>query len=444
MGGGKNKTKSVSGDNGNIILNACLSFIHYHFIQQTKVFVLEKTVKAFTLSELRRAREMLFSYVDPSAKGYHGPQSSTEVEKTEHCFGVIYDKMREVDASDSQFIYACPSLEINLLPREPAEVHGYCSGEFSKLYMEMNDLRGQVAYITGLMVANKMTPDQIIPTQISKDAVSSPASAIPGQVRERLLSTGSKRRRLSESDDYVSCEEGDPMDESENSGFTKVLPKHLQRQLNAQRAAPKQPPQINKQPNRRDAVKGTAQPPSGSRFKGVGPRVPNVPKVFISRCDLSTEPDDIVVHLRDSGLKSVSSAVLATSTRPQIYAPRSKSFIITVDKIEDYRNLLSGAYTPVGSEVKKYYPPRENSKVVGSFNKEFQELEGLGDEVLRESVTSPVYAASRAEVNTGTDLTHSVEMIIATPPAASQQEPTAGVSGTDLQGQGNTRNANTE
>ena len=170
------------------------------------------------------------------------------------------------------------------------------------------------------------------------------------------------------------------------------------------------------------------QPTTGSRFKGVVPRVAKVPKVFISRCALSTEPDDIIVHLKESGLKSVSSVALATSTRQQLHPPRSKSFIITVDKFEDYRNLLSGAYTPVGSEVKKYYPPREHSDVVGSFSKQFQELEALGGLTLRsESAIGPVCADPRDELNI--DITHSVKRIIAAPSTASTQEQTAGAAG---------------
>ena len=185
-------------------------------------------------------------------------------------------------------------------------------------------------------------------------------------------------------------------------------------------------------------MKGTGQPTTGSRFKGVTARVP---KVFLSRCDLSTEPDDIIAHLKEGGLNSVSSAELATSTRPQIRPPRSKSFIITLDKIEDYRNLLSGAYTPVGSEVKKYYQPRESSDVVGSFSKQYQELEILGSLNLRtvsEPATVPVYAE--------TNNTQSVNIVTSAPLTASSQEKTAtaGTADTDSQGQGNTTRNLTE
>ena len=180
-------------------------------------------------------------------------------------------------------------------------------------------------------------------------------------------------------------------------------------------------------------MQGTVQPSTGSRFKGVTRRVP---KVFISKCDLSTEPGDIIDHLKESGLKSVSNVELANSTRPQVRPPRSKSFIITLDKFEDYRNLLSGAYTPVGSEVKRYWQPREPSDDVSplaTFNKQIKDLELLESAVLSvASVNSTVYPATHTDVTR--NISHTVEnMITAEDSTASQQEQQGNKSRTSIE-----------
>ena len=72
------------------------------------------------------------------------------------CFDIIFTKMIEIDASAAlpgeAIIYACPSLELKLLPGKSAG-HGFCAEEFGKLHNEVNNLKGQMSYISGLLGA---------------------------------------------------------------------------------------------------------------------------------------------------------------------------------------------------------------------------------------------------------------------------------------------------
>ena len=174
----------------------------------------------------------------------------------------------------------------------------------------------------------------------------------------------------------------------------------------------------------KNTVTGTGKPTVGSKFKGVAR---SVPKVFLSKCDLLTEPDDIKEHLTAEGIKSVNFVEMATSSRPQNRAPRSKSFIVSLGKFEDFQKVMSGAYLPDNVEIKKYYPPKEPSAVYGSFSKQIEAaIDKLEDAALPlhvSDVTSPVYAEYRAQSSQliGDDAL-STEMMATTNLTASSQD----------------------
>jgi hypothetical protein len=181
-------------------------------------------------------------------------------------------------------------------------------------------------------------------------------------------------------------------------------------------------PQVNRWPTRRNVVLGTGNSSVGSRFKGVPPRVP---KVFISRCELSTVPEDISDHFKQEGIKSVVSVEMATSQRPQLRPPRTKSFIVSFSKFDDFQKVMTGAYLPGGVEVKKYFPPRERtgSDEVGSFRKKYQELEDLASLGLRNSATSPVCdELSLQKQASVSDVSHTIENMIPSDTTASAQD----------------------
>ena len=376
-----NKQTPTSSDTGNIILNACLSIIHFHMMKKTKQFIQEEVLAAFDFQDLKKARELLFNTLENNPKGYNGPTLSSDREKAIHCFDVIFNKMKEIDGVDSQSVsFACPSLELDLIPRKSLDGHSQCTQEIGKLYSEMNELKGKVSYITGLVTANANNKLSINPSSYSDAAKqgesNSPASAIPGSQRERLIST-SKRRRLSiEAEDYVSCEEDISADDE--SPF--IYPREQRRKM-AQRAnkvsnsaqvtgnTDAMPSSQPRKLVRKNTVTGTGKPLAGSRFKGV---TPSVPKVFVSKCDLLTEPEDIKDHLIAEGISSVSSVELAIPSRPQLRPPRSKSFIVTLGKVEDFQKVMSGAHLPDNVEIKKFYSRPPPSDKYGSFSKQIE------------------------------------------------------------------------
>ena len=75
-----NKQTPTSSDTGNIILNACLSIIHFHMMKKTKQFIQEEVLAAFDFQDLKKARELLFNTLENNPKGYNGPTLSSERE----------------------------------------------------------------------------------------------------------------------------------------------------------------------------------------------------------------------------------------------------------------------------------------------------------------------------------------------------------------------------
>ena len=102
----------------------------------------------------------------------------------------------------------------------------------------------------------------------------------------------------------------------------------------------------------------------------------NIPKAFLSKCDLDAEPDDIVEHFSLEGI-CVSNVELAKPSRPTLRPPISKSFILSFHKFEDYLKVMSGGvFLPEHVEVKKFFTPRSHVPI-SSVESQIRELEKI-------------------------------------------------------------------
>ena len=318
----------------------------------------DKTLSAFTVMELKKAREDLFSYIDPDAKGYNGPNNSTEKEKASHCFDLIFNKMKELDAKANSLIFACPSIDLNVLPITSSS-HD-CTAEFSRVHKDIGDLREKLSNLSTQL------------TRCNSTKLSSRyRDTLIDNNRDRSMSV-SKRKRDSNSSTPEPVETDD-----DTFQLSRQDKKKLARRNSGPRPGAAQEPVIpgamaKKLPIRKFSV-GTRQPHPGSRFKGV---VRNVPKAFLSKCDLDAEPEDIVEHFSLEGI-GVSNVELAKPSRPTLRPPRSKSFILSFHKFEDYLKVMSGGvFLPEHVEVKKFFAPR-SPVPISSVEDQIQELDKI-------------------------------------------------------------------
>ena len=321
-----------------VILNACLSYMHFLMMKSNMQDIKDKTLSAFSVSELKKAREDLFSHTDPDAKGYNGPNNSSDKEKANHCFELIFNKMKELDAKSSCIIFACPSIDLNVLPITSSS-HD-CTSEFARVHKDIGDLREKLSNLS---------------LQFSRGNGTNKFSShyrdtLIGNDRDRSMSVG-KRKRDSNSSIPESVEINDDAFQPSRQEKKKLARRNSGPRTDVAQESVIPGSKAGKLPIRKFSV-GTRQPHPGSRFKGV---VRNVPKAFLSKCDLDAEPDDIVEHFSLEGI-GVSNVELAKPSRPTLRPPRSKSFILSFHKFEDYLKVMSGGvFLPEHVEVKKFF-----------------------------------------------------------------------------------------
>ena len=420
--GGKSPPKSTGQISDNIILNVVLTFIHSLMMRKDKTFIQEATVSGFSLTDIKKAREIIFTHSDPVKKySYAGPHTSTEAQRAVHAFDGVFKKLTDLDATKKLPILACPSDVLHLLPEKIGEVHGPCQIKFENLESQMTELKQTFHTFTKIM-----SKDVAPVYQPTRDAASTtlPASAIHPQTRERINSNISlgKRRKISEDgDDYVSCGDDTVFSENENDfqlpGPARRKAARRDRQRNAQlssvqkdtnSAADTVPTQAAKPQPRRDVVWGKGKSDTASKFKGAPSRIP---QVFLWKCDPGTEDNDVKDYLTNEGIS------VCKVERASHENARLKSFIVSVFKREDYDKLISGNNVPESIAVRRYWPPRDNNFVRGqsSFKHKLQELEVLSGLGLREGRMSDVSPTPRPSVS------HSVENMITNSSPKDQQ-----------------------
>ena len=350
-----------------VILNSTLTFIHSMMMSKDKSFIKEKTLAAFDWNALRRAHKCLFTTVNPDQHyGYNGPNQSDDITKANDAFEKIFSKMKKLDGEASSFAYACPSDELHLLPTCQIDVHDPCRSEFAKLHDDFDELKRTFHSFTGLLTRNQHTLSEVESTNtavtntVSMETASpvssavAPVSGINPQVRDRLDSIRAyrKKRKVSvdgdDSSSYVSCDE----DAVPDNGFQPPtwVTKRDNRRNKGKEAQPMQNsparPNSTKPQQQRGIVWGKSKSSNTSSFRGV---IPRVPQVFVSKCNPDSKEEEVKEFLIAESIKVTS--VKRINHQYTNYA----SFIVSVEKNEDYLKLISGNHIPEGVCARRYF-----------------------------------------------------------------------------------------
>ena len=364
------KDKPIQTDSdSNIVLNVCLAFIQSMRPARDKSVIQEATVSGFDLKSIKIAREVLLRYSNPKdRKGYQGPRNSTDTEIAVHAFGDIYAKLKEIDEQGRLPTFACPAEDLRLLPQSKRmnDVHGLCQVKFEHMEAELQELKKTFHTFTNLLTSaesNRPAPEDPAANVRAPPNVSLPperpvASAIHPELRDRLDSPSSsigKRRKLSVSD-YSTCDEDNGED-----GYQLQGPQR--RKLARRRQSKEKSPAKNlsdgfaansrsyaasaRSHPKREYVVGRGKVSATGRFKCVAPKVP---QLFMTKCDPETEETDVKEYIESEGIIGISVEKISPI-----------SFIITVKKMEDFNNMLTGNYVPPGVYVRKYHPRRNFS-----------------------------------------------------------------------------------
>jgi hypothetical protein len=360
-----------------VILNAVLSYILSLMPSMNKLFIQEATVSGFDLVAIKKAREVIFRHCDPKAKAYNGPQKSSEKEKSNHAFECLFNKMKDLDSTSKMPIIACPAEDLHMLPQRSAGVHVQCNLQFERIDGELRDLKAAFHRYTDII-----TSKQVPPLSSLVEDSAPPASGIPAQVRERLnTASSSKRRKLTDDgDEFVSCEE------FEDDAFE--FPGHQRRKMARATRNVHTTPTTQKTsyasaartvPKKREVVWGQKKNEASASFGGVK-SVPRVPKIFISRCRNSTDADGVKAFLINEDLD------ITDVEQVSHVSSKFKSFVVSVGSRDVFDKVLSGLHLPEYVAVRQYYPPRRdfgeqsNNRDVGSWHRsKLAELDALSN-----------------------------------------------------------------
>ena len=430
---GTTSPEHSGGKCGDIILNACLSFIHSLMLTKNKGFVQEETLSGFDLQEIKKARKVLFIFCEPTEKyAYNGPNQSSDREKATHAFETTFKKMKELDAAQNKIVFACPSHELHLLPQKVADIHSPCRLEFERMQNDLQELKRTFHSFTNILTSKQSLPVPNLGLGLN-DISTEPAPAISAQMRERINSSSSmgKRRKLSENaDDYISCEEDADNDDSfQFQGPQRRKIARRDKKIDDKSASPAQKsaavttrrssPILNttRLQNKREAVWGKGKSNAASSFRGVPLKVP---QSFLYKCDPGSEEGDVKEHLKSEGIKVTSVKQISN------VSARYKSFVVSVEKREDFDKLISGLHIPESVGVRRYFPRREDSDMStkNKFSRQMAELNALGS--LRESSADvPAQSASSQPMQISSpnnSLSHPVSNMIDTASAQEQTE----------------------
>ena len=330
-----------------IVLNGILTYIHSLSSSRDKSYISASVVSHYDFVALKKARELLYKYADPQAKAYNGPRNVSDAEKVNHAFDSIFNKFIELDNENKLPTFACPSEELRFLPSKDSDVHKLCNLKFEKVESEIAELKKTFHSFTNIITSKQAAPDF--------DEIPGPPSH--GQqsktYREKVIGSvssvnaSSKRRRVNSKEDNNSVKDSD--------GF--VYPRDYQRKLDRRmlkstssvisREVNNQPITQNK--SKKPGVFGKSKSTKISSFKGV-PR--EIPKAFIYRCAQQANEKDVSEWLIEEKI-NVTDVKLASHENAFF-----KSFIVSVNKKEDFDKLLTGEHLPEGIGVRRYYRPR--------------------------------------------------------------------------------------
>ena len=372
----KNKEPPPQIGGENIVINACLCYIHSLMMNRNKFIIEEKTVSSFNLQALKEARELLFKHLEPDGPKYQGPNRSTERQKMIHAFESIYKKMSEVDAATSQVIFVCPSYELSLIPQLSSDNnHIKCSDKLNQIQAVLQQ------QIDEIKTTFHSYSAKVVGTADSAPSLGAMKMSTPIFGRTRR---DSMKRKLSpapidslEKSTYVDAASSveTPNMDSGDRGFTyqrdyrrKIarLESKTDSPVNVAApsvAAPSAPAKSRFTQNKRpDVVWGTVES-SPTGIKGVPPKPRFVPDVFLSRFDpVDTTEEKVKFYLIKQGVNVSEVKRVSHDDAP------FKNFRVSVEKREDFNKLMSGDFVPQFVSVKKFWIPRSER---GNFNPGF-------------------------------------------------------------------------
>ena len=357
---------AVTSDGTSVILNPCLAYIKHLMGSQTKLSIQNIVCAKFDLETLKSARETLYKTLNPDNQyRYNGPQKAkTEPEKSVHCLEGILSKLHEIDQNASSLVFACPSYELDRILTSSTSSAGddinlFRLNKMEKEISELKDVKTQVSDLQKTVLALMTAPRQPVNPPVIPRSNSNRQDFPSLPQRDRSSSIASiKRSRESESDD-------DPSTDNNTFRLSRRESKKLQQAekrtkpnvptptfSNALQNGTPKPSNLKKQ-----FTWGKASEESSTKFKGV------IPEIFITRCSIDTETDDVISALRDKGI-NVKKVEL--KSRPE---SSFKSFKVAVNTSKDYDCIISGEPLPPRVKVRPwiYYKSNNAENSLGKF-----------------------------------------------------------------------------
>ena len=365
------------------IVNSCLAYIHGQLSSRDKLHIREKVCSNFSLEQVKAAREILFTTLDPNARyTYRGPsaKSASEREKIFDAYEGIYNKMVKLDSDNSTPVFSVPSTElIDLMSLHDSSQsrHISCEDKFKKMEDRFMELHATFNNFTKIITSTNPLPS-VKGKSISK--------SIPPATRDRLMSNASKR---SASD--VSDEEIVPDDVASGDDDAFILPRRQYRKkarmnsnnsTNQQKSKSENPvpsySQMTQKMAKLPATKGTVK--TAATFRAA------VPDIFLFNCHVKCTSKDIAEYFGPFDIK-----IRKIERKSHELSARS-SFKISPETKDDYDKILSAEFLPeevcarkyifrrgrINTERKDQFQKKGPSAVASELSTLLKEMEGSG------------------------------------------------------------------
>ena len=331
------------------IVNTCLAFIHGSLGSRDKFYIREKACQIFSLEQIKAAREILYTTLDPQTKySYYGPRSksATDRDKIFDAYEGIYSKMMKIDAENSTPVFSVPSVELNgliYLMDPPHDSHQSCESKLKKMDDRISELHATFNNYVNIATSNN-PPPTFAPRKVSK--------GIPPSTRNRLLSNASKRSASELSEDEGSVPEDDNGSDNDDAFVLpkKQQKKKIRRNSNNIASKPKidtekdskslKNPVLYSQMAKLPATKGTVK--SSAAFRAA------VPDVFLFNCHVKCNESDVKEFFTPYNIK-----INKVEKKSHALSARS-SFKLSPETKEDYDKILNAEFLPDEICARKY------------------------------------------------------------------------------------------
>ena len=384
-GGTENRSSQVL--QSTPIMNACLSFIKHLMTYGDKSYIQDAVCSRFSLNRIMDAREMLFKHSTPEDKyAYRGPNKVTNVrDRCIHAFEGVYTKFVEIDSLGKMPIIACPSEDLGLLLSLNNDTV-VVDDRFRSIETEIREMKRTFHAFTATVNSNNPYPPI------------NAAPSIPTVPRVRVLSESSKRRRTEEGEVREvsvseSAVEADATVEDSQFELSREQRKRLSRRAYSEKvkqAAPTEKSQVTKQSNtnsyRSKAIWGKSTTGNSDLLSGPPP------EIFMFNCRRSVEEANVKEHFHKLGI------TLQNAEKVSHKDARKHSFVLTMDKRDDYNKILSGECTPEDVALRRYYRRRVS-----------KENNAVSSDVIRNFLNTDHEDITAMEVSTANNISRSIE-----------------------------------